>query len=226
MPIDCNRIRALCFDIDGTLSDTDDLWVGKLERLVQPLHPILPGRDPHLFSRRLVMGLESPGNLLYHLLDRFKLDDEIAWIFNQLARRSRERSRPVFSISPGVKQTLQALQPLYPMSVVSARGERSTLAFLEQFSLHPFFKTVITAQTCPYTKPFPDPIYKAAQEMGVKSAECLMIGDTTVDMLAGRAAGAQTAGLLCGFGDETELRRAGADEILSAPLDLIKLLAP
>jgi phosphoglycolate phosphatase len=41
-----------------------------------------------------------------------------------------------------------------------------------------------------------------------------MIGDTTVDILAGRSAGAQTVGVLCGFGEEPELRRLGADLIL------------
>ena len=45
-------------------------------------------------------------------------------------------------------------------------------------------------------------------------AACLMVGDTTVDIRMGRAAGAQTVGVLCGFGDERELSRAGADDIL------------
>ena len=51
----------------------------------------------------------------------------------------------------------------------------------------------------------------AAQQMQVKPEECLMVGDTTVDIRAGKSAGAQTVGVLCGFGTERELRRAGAD---------------
>jgi N-acetyl-D-muramate 6-phosphate phosphatase len=53
----------------------------------------------------------------------------------------------------------------------------------------------------------------------------LMVGDTTVDIHAGRSAGAQTAGVLCGFGEEKELRGAGADHILSTTADLRSLLA-
>jgi phosphoglycolate phosphatase len=56
--------------------------------------------------------------------------------------------------------------------------------------------------------------------MGVRPEECLMIGDTTVDMRAGKAAGAQTVGVLCGFGEEEELRRLGADLILKSTADL------
>jgi phosphoglycolate phosphatase-like HAD superfamily hydrolase len=55
---------------------------------------------------------------------------------------------------------------------------------------------------------------------------CLMIGDTPVDILAGKRAGAQTVGLLCGFGTEGELRRAGADIILNDLRELHKLLIP
>ena len=69
-----------------------------------------------------------------------------------------------------------------------------------------------------------DPILLAAQKMGVKPEECLMIGDTTVDMRAGKSAGAQTVGVLCGFGEEPELRKRGADQILKTTSELTGLL--
>jgi phosphoglycolate phosphatase len=59
--------------------------------------------------------------------------------------------------------------------------------------------------------------------MGVQPAECLMIGDTTVDIRAGKSAGAQTIGVLCGFGEEPELRQLGADLILRSTSDLDEL---
>ena len=51
-----------------------------------------------------------------------------------------------------------------------------------------------------------------------------MAGDTTVDIRAGKSAGAQTVGVLCGFGEEPELRRQGADLILPGTADLVKVL--
>ena len=60
--------------------------------------------------------------------------------------------------------------------------------------------------------------------MGVEPAECLMIGDTTVDMRAGKSAGAQTVGVLCGFGEEDELWHKGADVILKSTPELANLL--
>ena len=82
----------------------------------------------------------------------------------------------------------------------------------------------ITGQSAAHTKPYPDPILLAAQRMGVQPGECLMIGDTTVDMRAGKSAGAQAAGVLCGFGEEPELRKKGADMILKNTSELAGLL--
>ena len=51
--------------------------------------------------------------------------------------------------------------------------------------------------------------------MGVFPIECLMIGDTTIDILAAKAAQAQSVGVLCGFGEKKELEKSGADLILT-----------
>jgi phosphoglycolate phosphatase-like HAD superfamily hydrolase len=110
------------------------------------------------------------------------------------------------------------------MSVVSARGERSTHIFLEQFSLENLFKCIVTARTCDRTKPSPDPILWAAKQLGVPPESCLMIGDTTVDIIASKSANAQALGVLCGFGEREELQKAGADLIIKTTSQLPEVL--
>jgi phosphoglycolate phosphatase len=51
-----------------------------------------------------------------------------------------------------------------------------------------------------------------------------MIGDTTVDIRAGKSAGAQTVGVLCGFGERAELERQGANVILGNTSELADIL--
>jgi len=127
---------------------------------------------------------------------------------------------------PGVEEMLKRLQGLYPMAIVSARDEKSTMRFLTQFDLCKYFEVIVTGLSAAHTKPYPDPILLAAREMGMRPQDCLMIGDTTVDMRAGKAAGAQTVGVLCGFGEEPELRQLGADLILNSTGDVAQLLIP
>ncbi len=214
MALDLPRIQAICFDVDGTLSDTDDQWVAMLERWLIRLRGLFPGGDVRHFARWAIMCAETPGNLFYGLLDRVNLDDEVGRFYSYLCQRCVGRQPRTFWIVQGVCELLGNLHQRYPLAVVSARDQESTLAFLEQFGLTGFFHSIATSQTCQHTKPFPDPVLWAAARMGVAPENCLMVGDTQVDIRAGRSAGAQTVGVLCGFGQEPELRRAGADLIL------------
>jgi HAD superfamily hydrolase (TIGR01549 family) len=216
MPLDIKRIRGICFDIDGTLSDTDDHMVERVSRGLAAFQPLLLGQNPKDVARRFVMGIETPGNFIMGIPDRLGFDRPLAVLAERINRLAFRGRRHHFWLIPRVLEMLDALQGRYPLAVVSARDETVTGAFLEQFDLAGRFTAVAAAHTCQHTKPFPDPILFAAEKMGLSPGEVVMVGDTTVDMRAGKAAGAQAIGVLCGFGQEAELRRAGADLILPA----------
>jgi phosphoglycolate phosphatase-like HAD superfamily hydrolase len=224
MGINLARIQAICFDVDGTLSDTDDVWTEQLARAMLPLARLFPGGDPSHAARRLILTAETPGNLAYTFLDWMGLDDELGRIFNFLARRRAGIQPGHFRLMAGVSDVLPLLAEHYPLAVISARDERSTLAFLDSFELRLHFDCIATAQTCRHTKPYPDPLLWAAEQMKVDPSACLMIGDTPVDIRMARACGAQSIGVLCGFGEEYELRRAGADEILPTTAEIEPML--
>lgn len=226
MALDLSRIRAICFDVDGTLSDTDDQWVNFIEQRLYRVRYLFPRGDVRAFVRWSLMCAESPGNLAYYLLDSIGLDDDVARLYNAISRRTVGRQTHSFWLVQGIQQLLCELHPHYPLAVVSARDHSGTHAFLNQFDLNSYFHAVATALTCIHTKPFPDPIYWAAAQMGVSPEQCLMVGDTPVDIRAGKLAGAQTVGVLCGFGQEAELRRAGADLILPTTPALAEILLP
>jgi phosphoglycolate phosphatase-like HAD superfamily hydrolase len=215
MTLDIPRIKALCFDVDGTLSDTDDLYAQKIVDIL----PRFLFHDPMHTARRIVMWVEAPGNALLSFADTIGIDDEMT-AFIDWMNRHRKHTLKKFLLVPDVDKMLAHIQGHFPMAIVSARDEKSTMRFLTQFDLCKYFDTIVTGLSTPHTKPYPDPILLAAQKLGVTPQECLMIGDTTVDMRAGKAAGAQTLGVLCGFGEEAELKQLGADFILKSTSDL------
>jgi N-acetyl-D-muramate 6-phosphate phosphatase len=223
MALQASNIHAICFDVDGTLSDTDDVMVSELVKLLHPFHFLFPGKDLNQIARGLVMEAETPANFLAGLTDLIGLDDEIFALKDWLVRQSKKKVKP-FQLVPGTSEMLEKLHQNYPLAIVSARDTTSTMQFLNQFNLTKYFTCIATDQTCEHTKPFADPILWAAREMGVKPAECVMVGDTTVDIRAGKAAGTQTIGVLCGFGEEEELLKFGADLILSFTKDLVQVL--
>lgn len=221
--IESKRISGLLFDVDGTLSDTDDRLVERLSRFLLPVSWLFKNRDSKRFARRLLMAMETPGNFLYGLADSLGIDKYLAKIYHRLPQKKhpQKSGQDLFWIIPGVKEMLDTLADHYPMAVVSARDAESTLHFLEHFGLLSYFDAVVTSQTCPHTKPYPDPVIYAAKQLGLTPDTCLMIGDTIVDVHAGKEAGAQTAAVLCGFGTQRELQRAGADIILSSTPDVM-----
>jgi len=224
MPLFVSRIRAICFDVDGTLSDTDDQMVAQFVKFLRPVNFLLRKQPLPFVARPMVMTLESPAHILMGVPDFLGLDEPAAWLFSGINRAIWRWRRNNFLLVSGVREMLQSLSQHYPLAVVSTRDAISTRAFLEQYDLLPFFKCIATAQTCFHTKPFPDPILWAARQMNVPPEACLMVGDTSVDMRAGRAAGAQKVGVLFGFGERVELQKYGADLILTTTPELTLVL--
>ncbi len=224
MPFDPSQAQAFFFDVDGTLADTDDEYIRRATRLLGPLKYLFPRHDPTAFLRWGVMTVESPLNTLMGIPDWLGIDDEIVAFFNWLSDL-RPRPQPGrFVLMAGVSDMLAALSARYPLALVTARPERQTRAFVEQFNLTPFFKVLVSAQTAPHTKPHPDPVVWAAQALGLAPKNCVMVGDTTVDILAGKRAGAQAVGVLCGFGERAEMEHRGADLILDQTADLARIV--
>jgi phosphoglycolate phosphatase-like HAD superfamily hydrolase len=223
--IDLTQVRGFLFDVDGTLSDTDDHLVERIARRLHLLAWLWKDRDPRRFARWFVMTAESPANALYSLADRLHLDAYLPKLYDWYSRKRHGKSptHDRFRIVPGVKALLDELKGRYPLAVVSARDRNTTMQFLEHFDLMRYFEVIVTAQTCQHTKPFPDPVFYAAQALGLEAKQCVMVGDTIVDVVAGRSAGAQTMAVLCGFGTQRELARAGADLIISSTAEIIQL---
>lgn len=237
MALDLTRIQALCFDVDGTIADTDDHLVTQLAALLDRA-PLVSGRRAERLARQIVMGAETPVHGAYALLDRLGLDVPVSRLRARLkAAKARgvdpAHTRNIEAIDEvphdmiaGVQEMIKTLATRYPMCTISTGGAPRVERFLEHYGVRDVFAAVVGAQTTRRMKPHPEPLYYAAEAMRVAPQECLMIGDTTIDIRTGRSAGAQTVGVLCGFGTEGELRRTGAGLILRTTSDLLAVLMP
>ena len=235
--LDIPRIRALCFDVDGTIADTDDHLVAQIAGVLDRI-PLVSGRRAERLARQAVMGGVTPVHAAYELLDRLGLDAPLSRLRARVREARRRGADPAHTRNPaaadevphdmvaGVQQMLVTLAALYPMSTISTGMAERVDHFLLHYGVRPHFTTVVGAQTTVRMKPSAEPLIYAAKAMGVEPAACLMIGDTSIDIRTGVAAGAQTVGVLCGFGTEAELRRAGADLILRTTSDLLAVLRP
>jgi HAD superfamily hydrolase (TIGR01549 family) len=237
MALELARVRALCFDVDGTIADTDDHLVAQIAAILDAV-PMVSGRRAERLARQAVMGAETPVHTAYALLDRLGLDAPLSRLRARVKAARKRGLDPAHTrnleaidevpndMVAGVQEMLRKLAKRYPMCTISTGSAPRVERFLAHYEVDQLFEAVVGAETTPRMKPHPQPLFFAAKAMGVEPAECLMIGDTTIDIRTGVSAGAQTVGVLCGFGTEGELRRSGAGLILRTTSDLLAVLYP
>jgi len=218
------QAKAILFDLDGTLVETDNRWADVLTEKLFPLKRLFPGLDTRRLARQLIMSIEMPANYAISILERLGLSHLLSGMADRVRRSkglaTREGSQPV----PGTHDMLDALQSRYQMAVVTTRARREALAFIEQLDVDSYFPVVVTRQDVLRMKPHPEPVYTAAKAIHVDPRYCVMVGDTVMDVRAAKRAGAVAVGVLSGFGDRRELERAGADLVLDRACQLLDYL--
>jgi HAD superfamily hydrolase (TIGR01549 family) len=221
MTVNLENIKAILFDLDGTLIDTDNVAVEKLAGIMRPLFGDRAGN----FSRQFMMKMETPGNLLIRALDALSIDELAAGLTDWLRRRRGISSASDFQLIAGVEETVSTLKERYALAIVTTRSRYQITQFLTQFpSMDAAFEVTCGLQDTRRLKPHPDPVLLAAERLDVPYEDCLMVGDTTVDIRAAIEAGAMAAGVLCGFGTREELEKAGAHLILESTSELLEIL--
>lgn len=208
-------IEAWFFDLDGTLMDTDDQTVAHLAHRLR----FIGSHRAEELARRAVMFSETPLNGLITMLDVVGLDP----LFFFLRQIISGQEPPLFPIIAGSARLLRHLSQRAAVGVVTTRSKTAATAFLRQHELAELFDVVVTRESTPHLKPHPQPVHHAATQLGLSPEQCAMVGDTPVDILAARRAGAWAVGVLCGFGERYELERAGAHLILPVTSDLLNL---
>ena len=155
VPLDRARIRAVLFDVDGTLRNTDDELVARLAALLRPLERVLPQADARRAARRVVMGLETPTQRGLQALDWAGVDRPA---YALVTRLGTMRGRQPTQAIAGVVEMLHELHSQIPIAIVSAGPKSAVERFLGEHGLDQLFATVATGLTCRRTKPHPDPI--------------------------------------------------------------------
>lgn len=131
-------------------------------------------------------------------------------------------TRPV----PGVLELLDRLHSLGEGATVIVTAKPTAVAepLLAHLGLLDAFDAVYGAPMGPDVEEKRVTLARALEATGTDARSAVMIGDRSHDVLAGRACGTRTVGVLWGAGDRDELERAGADLVVERPGELDAVL--
>ena len=208
------RYRAVIFDLDGTLADTEPLVIGcMLETIRAAGHPVT--------EEQLLRYIGPPlPIMLNHMLG---LDLEAAQpIYLDYLERYRRDYMPRTTPLPGAERLLDALREAgVPIALVTNKREDAGRQTVDLLGWSERFATVIGADTAEAPKPDAAPILLALKVLGASPEEAAIVGDTESDMGAGRNAGLAGVIGLVGVRDADYLRNHGATQT-AADLDEVR----
>ncbi len=213
-------VRAVIFDLDGTLVDSLADIAGSTNAVLEGLW-----RRPVPTARIRTYVGDGLAELLRRCLDE-QSELEAPPMEELLARYRRhhlehllDHSRPY----PGVQQLLSGLRGR-PLAVVTNKAEESARRVLEGLDLARHFVSIAGADTHAEKKPSPLPLRAAMRALGSEPGDTCMVGDGLPDVGAALAAGMPPVAVLWGFTSRSALAAAGARTFARDVAELAQIL--
>lgn len=213
-------LRAVLFDMDGTLLDTAPDMVNALnalrrERELAPLpYELVRSAVSHGAARVVRLGFESV------------VEPEFAQLQQRFLQIYRGALSTHSRLFPGMEAVLDELDSRgLKYGIVTNKAAWLTEPLLEQLHLRSRFGCVVSGDTTAERKPHPMPLLHAAALLGVAPEACVYVGDAQRDVEAAHAAGMPA--LVANYGylrADEDSRSWGGDVYLQQPLDLLDWL--
>ncbi|WML91063.1 phosphoglycolate phosphatase [Thiothrix lacustris] len=217
--------KMVLIDVDGTLVDSvPDLAFCVDEMMKQLAMPV----------RGEAAVRQWVGNGVQRLVERALTDDLDGFpdaalferampIFMDLyAENTSKRSR----LYDGVVEGLDFLQSCEGLKIgcVTNKAAQFTLPLLKDLGIFDRFEIVISGDTLPEKKPHPMPLLHAAEALGVKPEDSMMLGDSKSDVKAARAAGFQIICMTYGYNHGEDIRNYSPDAVIDSMTELRNLI--
>lgn len=213
------KYKTLIFDLDGTLLNTlDDLALsvnyamrecGFCERTLDEVRRFI-GNGVEVLIHRAVPTTATE--------EEYKNALEIFKAYYK--KNSRKNTTPY----PGVIDLLAQLKgDGYNLAIVSNKVDFAVKDLRDEFFMG-LIDVAIGDSDATRTKPEPDMVYKAVEELGVDIKECIYIGDTDVDIETAKNSGMDCISVSWGFRTKSELIGYGAEMIADKASDILELV--
>jgi HAD superfamily hydrolase (TIGR01509 family) len=175
--------RALVFDLDGVLLDSEQVWNEAKEKLVRERGGRWREEAP-----RTMMGMSSLEWSRY-LHDELGVPLEPNAISDEVVRRLEGVYRDRLPLIDGAAEAVERLAAGVPLGLASSSNREIIDLFLELSGLGPCFAVTVSSEEVERGKPAPDVYLEAARRLDVDAAHCAAVEDSHGGIRAAKAAG-------------------------------------
>lgn len=219
-------MAAVIFDLDGTLIDSIDIYFRIVENALQRLDlppvsrsTILAAAESEDFKWERVLPAE--------VLNRKEDIIDKAWaVINEIAPQMFADDLDIIQGADDILKMVSA-SGLKMGLVTSTQKHYLEIKMLplKNAAVDKLIEVIITSDDVEERKPAPEALIMCAQQLELKPANCVYVGDTATDMQSGKAAGMHTIGVLTGFDDYDALNKEQPDAIIDSIRNLSEVLA-
>jgi phosphoglycolate phosphatase len=203
-----HRLQAAIIDLDGTMVDTLGDFAVALNRMLAQLE--LRGIEPSAIGQMVGKGSEHLiRSVLAHVGAAPSLYDA-AWDAYQ--QHYLAINGDYSTVYPGVAEGLRALRDAgLKLACLTNKPTNFAQPLLEAKGLAPFFEVVFGGDRFERKKPDPLPLLKTCEALGSAPGQTLVVGDSSNDARAARAAGCPVILVTYGFNHGEPVRAVDAD---------------
>jgi phosphoglycolate phosphatase len=213
-------VKMVMIDLDGTLIDTVPDLAAAANRMLADLKR--PGWDmahyrawigngvPRFVKRALTGEMQAEPDA--------KLYERALTLFRQhYAAAVSELSRPY----PGVVEALECLTAQgFSLACITNKAEAFTLPLLRNLDLYKYFQLVLSGDSLPKQKPDPLPLRHACEHFGIDSSHGVLVGDSSNDVHAARAAGMPVICVTYGYNHGHDIHQSLPDAVVDSLTDV------
>src|SRR5688572_1544307 len=157
--------------MDGLLVDSEPLWYQVESSLcLERGHVWTPEHAAECVGRGMAATLAKMGESFGFPID---LERDAAWLIDTVISRVAD-----LKLKPGAMELLQIARGKVPLGLASSSSQRLITAVLDRFSLGPVFDAVVSGESVPRPKPWPDIFLRTAELLGVAPAGCVVLEDS------------------------------------------------
>jgi len=236
-----NKIKLFLFDFDGTLVNTTPLilrafratwervfgFVYDDSQYIKTFGMLLPKAMRLLTEQAIVEERIARPNGLPGFSAECSADyltaksEELTLVYRTFNQQWHDEMIEPFD---GVEETLGELRSRgFRLGIVSSKMRAGVRRGLDAYQMAGMFDVIVAGDDCENHKPHPEPLLRAIGAMNAPRTEALYIGDSTHDIIAGRAARMRTAAAAWGPFPRIELENLRPDYLLDDPKDLLTI---